>query len=139
MNTSTTKSDYLLLFRGNIWDRGLSPEQLQAVVSDWMAWFEGLKEQGKCIGGHPLEREGKLVSGKQGRNVADGPFAESKEEIGGYFYLQVADENEAIEIAKQCPGLEYGAVVEVRPVADTCSMRERAEKISAGQLAGATT
>ena len=139
MNTSTTKSDYLLLFRGNIWDRGLSPEQLQAVVSDWMAWFEGLKEQGKCIGGHPLEREGKLVSGKQGRNVVDGPFAESKEEIGGYFYLQVADENEAIEIAKQCPGLEYGAVVEVRPVADTCSMRERAEKISAGQLAGATT
>jgi len=139
MNTSTTKSDYLLLFRGNIWDKGLSPEQLQTVVSDWMAWFEGLKEKGKCIGGHPLEREGKLVSGKQGRNVADGPFAESKEEIGGYFYLQVADENEAIEIAKQCPGLEYGAVVEVRPVADICSMRERAEKISAGQLAGATT
>ena len=87
--------------RGNIWDRGLSPEQLQKVVSDWMAWFEELKEQGKCTGGHPLEREGKLVSGKQGRNVADGPFAESKEAIGGYFYLQVADENEAIEIAKE--------------------------------------
>jgi hypothetical protein len=134
--TSTTKSDYLLLFRGNVWDRGLSPEQLQRVVSDWMAWFQGLKDQGKCAGGHPLEKEGKVVSGKQGRNVADGPFAESKEAIGGYFYLQVEDENEAIEIAKQCPGLEYGAVVEVRPVADVCSVKQRAEELSTSQLAG---
>ena len=135
--TSTAKSDYLLLFRGNVWDRGLSPAQLQKVVSDWYAWFERLKKEGKCIGGNPLEMEGKVVSGKQGRTIADGPFAESKEAIGGYFYLQVADENEAIEIAKQCPGLEYGSVVEVRPVAEECSIRQRAEEYSLGQLAGA--
>jgi len=134
---STAKSDYLLLFRGNVWDRGLSPAQLQKVVSDWYAWFERLKKEGKCIGGNPLEMEGKVVSGKQGRTIADGPFAESKEAIGGYFYLQVADENEAIEIAKQCPGLEYGSVVEVRPVAEECSIRQRAEEYSLGQLAGA--
>jgi len=136
MSTSTVKSDYLLLFRGNVWDRGLSPAQLQKVVSDWMAWFERLKREGKCLDGNPLEEEGKVVSGKQGRTVADGPFAESKEAIGGYFYLQVADENEAIEIARQCPGLEYGSVVEVRPVADTCSIKQRAEEYSQGQLAG---
>jgi len=136
--TSTTKSDYLLLFRGNVWDRGLSPAQLQKVVSDWMSWFERLKEEGKCLGGHPLEGEGKIVSGKQGRTIADGPFAESKEAIGGYFYLQVVDENEAIEIAKQCPGLEYGAVVEVRSVAEICSVKQRAEEYSPGQLAEAT-
>jgi len=134
-STSTAKSDYLLLFRGNVWDRGLSPAQLQKVVSDWMAWFERLKEEGKCLGGHPLEDEGKVVSGKQGRTIADGPFVESKEAIGGYFYLTVADENEAIEIAKQCPGLEYGAVVEVRPVAEVCSIKERAAQI--GQMATA--
>ena len=69
--------------------------------------------------------------------MADGPFAESKEAIGGYFYLTVADENEAIEIAQQCPGLEYGAVVEVRPVADVCSVRQRAEEYSPDQFAGA--
>ena len=136
--TSTAKSDYLLLFRGNVWDRGLSPAQLQKVVSDWMAWFERLKEEGKCLGGHPLEEEGKVVSGQTGRAVADGPFAESKEAIGGYFYLQVADENEAIEIAKQCPGLEYGAVVEVRAVADECSIKQRAQEYSTHELAGAT-
>ena len=136
--TSTTKSDYLLLFRGNMWDRGLSPEQLQKVVSDWFAWFERLKDEGKCTGGHPLEKEGKIVSGKQGRTVADGPFAESKEAVGGYFYLQVADIDEAIEIARQCPGLEYGAVVEVRPVAEICAVKQRAEELSAGELAVAT-
>ena len=137
MNTAT-KTDYLLLFRGNVWDRGLSPAQLQKVVSDWMAWFERLKAEGKCLGGHPLEEEGKVVSGKQGRTVADGPFAESKEAIGGYFYLQVADEDEALEIARQCPGLEYGAVVEVRPVADVCSVKQRTAEYSGRELAGAT-
>ena len=132
MNASA-KKDYLLLFRGNVWDRGLSPEQIQTVVADWMAWFERLKVEGKCAGGHPLEDKGKIVSGKQ-RMVADGPFAESKEAIGGYFYLTVADENEAIEIAKQCPGLAYGSVVEVRPVGDVCSIKQRAQQYA--ELAG---
>jgi hypothetical protein len=138
-NTSTEKTDYMLLFRGTNWDKGLSPEQLQKVVADWYAWFNGLMEQGKAIGGHPLQNQGKLVSGRKGRSVADGPFAESKEAIAGYFYLQVADENEAIAIAQQCPGLEYGAVVEVRPVADMCGVRARlmADAAQAGQLAGA--
>jgi hypothetical protein len=135
--STATKSDYLLLFRGNVWDRGLSPSQIQKVVADWMAWFERLKAEGKCIGGHPLEDQGKVVSGKQ-RAVADGPFAESKEAIGGYFYLTVADENEALEIAKQCPGLEFGSVVEVRPIADICSIRERAAQHSEPALAGLT-
>ena len=139
-NTSSDKTDYMLLFRGTNWDKGLSPEQLQKVVADWYAWFEGLMQQGKAIGGHPLQNQGKLVSGRSGRSVADGPFAESKEAIAGYFYLQVADEAEAIAIAQQCPGLEYGAVVEVRPVADMCGVRERmlAESAQNGQLAGAT-
>jgi hypothetical protein len=121
MSTSTeTTSDYLLLFRGNVWDRGLSPAQIQKVVADWMAWFERLKAEGKCLGGHPLEEEGKVVSGKQGRTVADGPFAESKEAIGGYFLLDVPTLDEALAIAKECPGLPYGIRVEVRPVAGEC-------------------
>jgi hypothetical protein len=103
-----------------------------------MVWFERLKAEGKCIGGHPLEDQGKVVSGKH-RTVADGPFAESKEAIGGYFFLTVADENEAIDIAKQCPGLEYGSVVEVRPVAEICSVKQRAEEYSTRQFAEAAT
>ena len=49
--------------------------------------------------------------------VADGPFAESKEAIGGYFLLAVDTMEEAVEIAKTFPTLDYGASVEVRPIA----------------------
>lgn len=140
MNTPTEKSDYLLLFRGTNWDNELTPEQRQQVVTDWYDWFERLKREGRCAGGHPLQSGGKIVSGRKGHTVADGPFAESKEAIGGYFFIQVADENEAVAIAQQCPALEYGCVVEVRPVAEMCSVRARALEVSSrtGQLAAAT-
>lgn len=109
----------MLLFRGTELRKSLSPEEMQKVSEDWMAWFKRLTEQGKAVAGNPLEREGKIVSGKE-RIVSDGPFAESKEAIGGYFLLDVATMNEALAIAKECPGLPYGIRVEVRPVAGEC-------------------
>ena len=119
MSTPDSKNDYLLFFRGNTWESTLSTEELKKVVTDWYAWFQRLAAEGKCLGGLPLRDEGKLISGRQGRMVADGPFAESKETIAGYFHLRVANEAEAIQIAQQCPGLEYdGCVVEVRPVGE---------------------
>jgi hypothetical protein len=123
MNTdTTTKTDYLLLFRGNVWQKNLSPEELEKTLGRFMGWFEGLQAEGKMKGANPLFPQGKLVSGNQGRIVVDGPFAESKEAIGGYFLVSVADEDEAIAIAQKCPLLEYGSVVEVRPVAPECPM-----------------
>ena len=136
MSTPTKSSEYMLVFRGTDWHNGLSPEQMQQVAGQWMAWFNRLTEQGKAIAGNPLEREGKIVSGKNGRVVADGPFAESKEAIGGYFLLQVKNLDEAVAIAKECPGLAYGAVVEVRPVAEECPIG--AEARAEAQLAQAT-
>ena len=130
------QDQYILLFRGNDWHKGLSPEEMQKVASQWMAWFNRLTEQGKAIAGNPLEHEGKIVSGKNGRVVADGPFAESKEAIGGYFLLQVKSLGDAVAIAKECPGLAYGAVVEVRPVAAECPMAQEAR--AEAQLATAS-
>src|SRR6266481_4730803 len=135
MNAQTKPSEYMLLFRGNDWYKGLSPEEMQKISGQWMAWFERLTAQGKAVAGNPLEKEGKIVSGKNGRVVADGPFAESKEAIGGYFLLQVKSLDEAVAIAKECPGLAYGAVVEVRPVAQECPMAEDA--LAEAQLAEA--
>ncbi|HZM06684.1 MAG TPA: YciI family protein [Candidatus Saccharimonadales bacterium] len=130
------QNGYMLLFRGTDWHKGLSAEEMQKVAGQWMDWFKKLSEQGKVSAGHPLEAEGKIVSGKGGRMVADGPFAESKEAIGGYFLLQVDRLDEALAIAKECPGLAYGATVEVRPVRAECPMMREAQ--SEPQLASAT-
>lgn len=113
---------YMLIFRNNAWHNGLSPEEMQKVAGEWMAWYNRLTDQGKVTGGNPLESKGKLVSGKGGRVVADGPFAESKEAIGGYFMLNVDSMDEAVAIAKDCPGLPYGVKVEVRPVMEKCPL-----------------
>jgi len=68
--------------------------------------------------------------------VADGPFAESKEAIGGYFLLKVDSLDEAVAIAQECPGLPYGAKVEVRPVMARCPLS--GEAVPEAQLAEAT-
>lgn len=132
----SAKNEYMLLFRGNDWSRGLSPEEMQQVAGQWMAWFKGLSEQGKVIAGSPLDDTGKVVSGKNGRVVADGPFAESKEAIGGYFLLRVSNLDEAVAIAQKCPGLSHGVRIEVRPVLEQCPLLK--EALPDAQLAGAT-
>lgn len=131
--STKNQNGYMLLFVGMDWHKGLSPEEMQKVSEQWMAWFKRLTEQGKAVAGHPLEREGKAVSGKNAQ-VTDGPFAEAKEAIGGYFLLDVATMDEAVAIAQQCPGLAYGAKVEVRPVRAVCPLADEAE----AQLAEAT-
>jgi hypothetical protein len=133
---SQTNNGYMLIFRGNDWHKGLSPEEMQNVSERWMAWFKGLMEEGKAVAGNPLAPEGKIVSGRSGRVVADGPFAESKEAIGGYFLLKVDSMDEAVSIAQQCPGLPHGAKVEVRPVLAECPLS--GEAVPETRLAEAT-
>lgn len=131
MSESPAKLEYLLLFRGNDWDRDMSPEEIQQVMVKWMAWFDGLVEDGRLKAGQPLKPTGKVVSGKNGHMVSDGPFAESKEAVGGYFLVLVEDDREALEIARACPALEYGMQVEVRPVAAMCPMMEKTQSCAA--------
>ena len=120
--STQTKTECMLLFRGNDWHKGLSPEEIQEVVKQMYEWFERLTAEGKAKAGKPLFPEGKIVSQKKGGSVADGPCAESKEAIAGFFLLEVASLEEAAEIAKDFPGLNYGATVEVRPVAPECPL-----------------
>jgi hypothetical protein len=123
MNTSTTSSEFMLLFKGTQWDRGLSPEEVQQVMTRWTSWLNRLTREGKVKSAQPLANQGKIITWKKGAAV-DGPFAESKEAIGGYFLLQVSEE-EALEIAKECPALKYGLAVEVRPVIEQCASMDR--------------
>ena len=82
--------------------------ELQAAMDKVMAWFEGLNERGKIKAAQPLGGQGRIISGGNGNLVVDGPFAESKEAVGGYLVLQADDLNEAVEIARSMPTLKYG-------------------------------
>ena len=107
-------NEFVFLYRGG--QAGRSPEQAQQVMQKWMAWFKELAESGHVKDrGQPLERSGKLVAGKR-KTVSDGPFAEAKDVVGGYTLILAKDLNEAAELSKGCPILEFDGQVEVRPV-----------------------
>ncbi len=131
MSNEPTNTHFLLLIRGTHWESGLSPEEVQQFMEQFNAWYDRVNGEGKIVTAHPLAHEGKLVSGKSGSTVSDGPFAESKEAVGGFFLLQVDSFDEAMEIAKTSPVLEFGGSVEVRPVIPRCSTMERADALMA--------
>jgi hypothetical protein len=110
-------AEFLLLFRGgNANAAGQSPEQMQAHMQKWVQWMDKLAKQGKMSGAQPLEPTGKTVSGRK-KVVSDGPFAEGKELVGGYLVCKADTIEEAVEITKDCPLLEFeDGVVEVRAV-----------------------
>ena len=125
MNAETTTGEYMLLFRGPHWDRGLSTDELQEAMNQVMGWFEGLNESGKIKGAQPLSAQGRTISGTDGQFVVDGPFTETKEAVGGYLVLEADSLSEAVEIARSMPTLRYGISVEVRPILAECPIFAR--------------
>ncbi len=121
---AASETPFLLLFRGPDWDTGRTREETQRIMDRVSAWFESLQKRGVVRGGAPLERKGKLVSGTA-RVVADGPFAESKEVIGGYLMIAAPDLAAATAIARDCPTLDCGIAIEIRPVLDECPISKR--------------
>ncbi|MEO6230580.1 MAG: YciI family protein [Ferruginibacter sp.] len=109
--------EYLLLFRGGDHEAlQKSPEKWQEHMQKWMLWMSGLQEQGKLVGAQPLGHEGKVLKGIQ-KTVSDGPFMEGKEMVGGYLACKAGNFDEAIEISKGCPILEFeNGTVEVREI-----------------------
>src|SRR3979409_2439853 len=96
-------TDYLFLFRGG--DAAMakmSPEQLQQNMQKWMSWIETLSKAGTFKGGEPLGNAGKVIRSKK-QVVTDGPYAESKDLVGGYLIVKAATLAKASEIAKGCP------------------------------------
>jgi hypothetical protein len=116
------ENGHMLLFSSNEWYKELSHDEIQKVISQTKAWFDRLNARGKVKAGQALARNGAIVSGKNGRLVPDGPFAESKEAIGGYVLLDVETLEEAIAIARTNPGLAYGTSIEIRPLTEECPL-----------------
>ena len=110
-------SQFMLFIRNGEERQELSPEQIQQAIQRFSNWAKKLREQGTLIAAEKLkDNEGLLLSTRNGQIVVDGPFAETKETIGGYFIVEAGNLDEAIEITKECPTLSNGGIVELREV-----------------------
>ncbi|WP_207510209.1 YciI family protein [Longitalea luteola] len=107
--------DFMFIFRGATEQYDFSAEEMQQHMQKWFAWVDDLKAKNIYKAGEPLLPEGKMVKGAKAL-VTDGPFAESKELVGGFFIIKAASLEEATEIAKGCPDLPLDGSVEVREV-----------------------
>jgi hypothetical protein len=105
-------SEYLVLSRGQ-WDEDASAQQIQDAIDRFYAWHDRLVGEGKMKPGQRLAVDAKLVSRL---GVTDGPFAEAKEVIGGYWFIVAGSLDEAATIAAGNPCLEVGLAFEVRPI-----------------------
>jgi hypothetical protein len=96
----------------------LSPEESQDNTAGYMAWAEEMGKRGVLLGGERLRptTDATTVRVVDGDVLtSDGPFAETKEQIGGYFVAECKDLDEAIEVAAKLPGAKHGTI-EVRPI-----------------------
>ena len=112
---------YLLLIYGDEKaDANLSKAEMDAVMGDYLAYTEALQTAGVMLAGEALHPTSaattvRVQNGK--RLTTHGPFAETKEQLGGYYVVNCNNLDEAIEWAAKCPGARAGSI-EVRPVMD---------------------
>jgi hypothetical protein len=114
---STMKYLCLIYEDETFWTRTPKPE-LDAILADYRAFGAKYKQSGHMLGGHALEPTAtattiRVRNGKM--STTDGPFAETREQLGGYYMLEAKDLNEAIQIAAKIPGAKTGSI-EVRPI-----------------------
>ncbi len=107
---------YMLLLHGDPtkWST-LSPEEMQKAIEKYMAWQKKpYTKDSQRLADEP----GRVIRSTQGGppRVADGPYSETKEVLGGYYTIEAASYDEAVKLALQHPQLEYGGTVEVRQV-----------------------
>jgi len=116
--TETTMAKFLLILRESpAGFAALSPAAMQAVVEEYSAWAARMGEAGRLVGGQKLTDEGgRRMTRRDGvLTVTDGPFAEAKDVIGGFFMIEAADYAEAESLCADCPHLKYGEI-ELRKV-----------------------
>jgi hypothetical protein len=95
-----------------------SPEETQQIIGEYVAWRSKIQAEGKYVGSNKLKDEGgRHVSMRNGKaRIVDGPYAEAKEVMGGYFVINAANYDEAVETSKGCPHLKYNGWIEVREI-----------------------
>src|SRR5215831_17387044 len=110
---------YLLLIYGaeSLWE-GVGEAEHQKIYGQYRALRDELQKAGKYLGGsqlQPISTAATVRADNGKKAVTDGPFAETKEQLGGYFLIEAKDRDEALAIAARIPSLHLGCV-EVRPL-----------------------
>lgn len=112
MNPDPRLKEFLVLSRGK-WDEHKTPEEIQDAIDRFYAWHEQAVADGTMKPGQRLATAGRLVTRTK---VVDGPFAEVKEVVGGYWFIVARSLDEAAALARQNPCLACGLELEVCPV-----------------------
>jgi hypothetical protein len=112
MSDSTSSNEYLLISRGQ-WDADKSQEEIQSAIDQFYDWHAQRVSEGKFKTGHRLAVATKRVTRA---GITDGPFAETKEVIGGYWFVVAGSLEEAAAIAGDSPCLACGIWYEIRPL-----------------------
>jgi hypothetical protein len=112
VTSTTARSEYLVISRGQ-WDEDAPPEQIQSAIDAFYVWHDRLVGEGRMRTGQRLATENKIVSRS---GVTDGPLAEAKEVIGGYWFILASSLEEAAQIAAGNPCIACGLVFEIRPI-----------------------
>lgn len=108
----------LLLYADETLRRPTDPESMKAMYGAYMAYTQALSTAGALIQSSPLqpsENTTTLRGDRQSMEVLDGPFAETKEQLAGFFLIEASNLDRALDWAKRCPALQ-GGIVEVRPI-----------------------
>ena len=99
------------------WDKA-SQDEMQKGMAEYGAFTDSIKKSGKYIGGEALQptKTATSVRVRNGKlSTTDGPYVETKEQLGGYYLINAKDLNDAVQVASRIPGAQHGTV-EVRPI-----------------------
>jgi hypothetical protein len=112
--------------------RGEDDDRQRAYTGAWREYHKSLVDAGIYVGGQPLQASTSGTTVRvtaSGRQIQDGPYANTKEQLGGFVLLELPSLDEALEWAAKCPAAKYGAV-EVRPVASDVAENVTARKVA---------
>ena len=113
MSERPPATEFLVISRGQ-WDSTLSRKETQNAIDQFYLWLERLVSEGKMKRGQRLTNEGRTVARQNA--ITDGPFGETKEVIGGYWFILANNLDEAAQIAQGNPCLDCGLFLEIRPI-----------------------
>jgi hypothetical protein len=110
-----------------------SEADMKAVMGEYFQFTSDIKNSGHYLGGEALQsvQTATTIRIRNGKvSTTDGPFAETKEQLGGFYFIEARDLNDAIQVASRIPTARFGSI-EVRPIQDFSKEREKAAATAA--------